>query len=842
MTSLHALTDASNSLASALAYIGRSWRVLPVHWINNGRCSCCKVDCASPGKHPLVARGVKDATANESDVRLAWASCPHANIGIATGRESGIFVVDVDDIRVLEMWRQLMNLQIPPTPISFTGGGGVHLYFRYPTSFEIGNRQKVKGLPVDIRGTSGYVLAEPSNHILNHDYQWLVNSQNLPPAEIPFLLLAQLGLDGKDYGDNIAQQIKAKLDNDGPLDHPPTPDEVLQIIKGSLPSFSSNVLTVKSAGPDIASRAIAYINECPPAISGSAGHSQTFEVARAIVYGFDLGAEIGFDLLTTHYNPRCVPPWSSGELRHKCKEADSKPFDKPRGYLLNGDDNRVSISPIIVSNDSDIETLELPVPPSWPTLHSDARHGLAGEIVGAIEPESEADPTAILLQLVAAFGNAVGRGPHMIVDGARHGCNLYICAVGKTSKGRKGTSLSRVKQFMKVADSDWLANRVKSGLCSGEGLIHYVRDPVTTVDEAGKITVDDEGVSDKRLFVAESEFGQVLRLFRRESNTLPTTLRSAWDGGDLSSLQRNVSLHATDTHITIVGHVTQSELIKLMSDVEIFSGTGNRFLWMLVTRSKVLPHGGRMLDLSSHGVQLKSALAAGRNIGRMERNEAADRLWEQFYYQNAEVDLPGLAGAIVARGEAQALRLSMIYALLDGQSTITERHLAAAIAVWRYCSESAAIIFGNAAVDPFKQKVLDLLKSARQGLTRTDLHAATGRNRKAAEFLRVLADLRDEGKIFATKEPTAQPGRPSERWHIVTPTKETKETKKLDATGINSFNSFLSYPSPDTNSTNATTNGHTKETKEFNGNGISSLNSFNSYTPTPPKAEEMIEV
>lgn len=82
-------------------------------------------------------------------------------------------------------------------------------------------------------------------------------------------------------------------------------------------------------------RAIAYLRRCPPAISGQGGHPTTFTVARAIVYGFDLGPEIGFRFLWTDYNPSCKPPWSERELRHKCKEADEKPFSKPRGYLLN---------------------------------------------------------------------------------------------------------------------------------------------------------------------------------------------------------------------------------------------------------------------------------------------------------------------------------------------------------------------------------------------------------------------------------------------------------------------------------------------------------------------------
>src|SRR5262249_54748139 len=96
-----------------------------------------------------------------------------------------------------------------------------------------------------------------------------------------------------------------------------------------------NVLTVRAdRRPDARERARTYLDSCPPAVSGQGGHDQTFAVARSVVYGFGLGPEAGFDLLRQHYNPRCQPPWSEAELRHKCKEADTKPFDKPRGHLL----------------------------------------------------------------------------------------------------------------------------------------------------------------------------------------------------------------------------------------------------------------------------------------------------------------------------------------------------------------------------------------------------------------------------------------------------------------------------------------------------------------------------
>jgi len=103
------------------------------------------------------------------------------------------------------------------------------------------------------------------------------------------------------------------------------------------PRGDSSKQTISSL--KVVSRAIAYLESCKPAIAGQKGHESTLIAARAVVLGFDLGIEIGHELLSTHYNQRCKPPWTEAELRYKCEEADRLPSDKPRGHLLNSDNH-----------------------------------------------------------------------------------------------------------------------------------------------------------------------------------------------------------------------------------------------------------------------------------------------------------------------------------------------------------------------------------------------------------------------------------------------------------------------------------------------------------------------
>ena len=85
--------------------------------------------------------------------------------------------------------------------------------------------------------------------------------------------------------------------------------------------------------PDAETRVVAYLDKCEPAISGQNGHDRCFKVACKVGPGFDLTPETAFRLLRDHYNPRCQPPWTEKELRHKVDDAYAR--ESRRGWLLN---------------------------------------------------------------------------------------------------------------------------------------------------------------------------------------------------------------------------------------------------------------------------------------------------------------------------------------------------------------------------------------------------------------------------------------------------------------------------------------------------------------------------
>jgi hypothetical protein len=402
---------------------------------------------------------------------------------------------------------------------------------------------------------------------------------------------------------------------------------------------------------------------------------------------------------------------------------------------------------------------------SWPQIDEAAFYGLAGEIVRTIKPHTEADPIAVLLQVLVFAGNVIGRIPYYKVEADEHHANLFSVLVGRSSKGRKGTSAGRASSVMREADDRWIDDRMTGGLSSGEGLINEVRNAVERWNaKEGRLEVVDPGVADKRLMVMEAEFSNALAVMERPGNTLSPTIRRAWDCGVLSTLTKNSPLKATGAHISIVGHITEDELRARLTRTEAASGFANRFLFVCVRRSQFLPHGGNLSDsdVSKLAMLIKDKIGAAKPIGRVVMTEAAKEEWTNVY-PDLSAERPGMLGAVTARSEAQTIRLSLIYALLDGVGQIDVPHLNAALALWEYCEASAEYIFGDMLGDPVADEITRALQQAgSDGMTRTAIRDLFGRNQSSDRIGAALALLVTNGRT--RMETRATGGRPAEIW------------------------------------------------------------------------------
>lgn len=403
----------------------------------------------------------------------------------------------------------------------------------------------------------------------------------------------------------------------------------------------------------------------------------------------------------------------------------------------------------------------------------EAFRGLLGELVAAMEPHTEADSVAILVQALAAFGSVIGRSAHFVADGTPHYTNLYAVIVAASAKGRKGTSWSHVRNCFTSVDPNW---PIVGGLSSGEGLIWHVRDAhyvEREVRRAGRLTgerettLDDAGVEDKRLFVAESEFAKVLRVCERDGCTLSPVLREAWDSGNLATLTKNGAAKATGAHVSVIGHVTAEELRRYLTATEAGNGFGNRFLWVCARRSKYLPDGGTPDEgtLAAIRNDFGHAVRHARACRELRRDRAASDHWRAIYCDLSE-GRPGLLGSMTGRAEAQVMRLSMIYALADGASIIELAHLEAGLALWRYCFDSARFIFGDSLGHSAADDLLGaLLVAGAAGMARAEMSREVfGKNRSAREITQALALLSDL-HLARVEVDRSGAGRPVQHWY-----------------------------------------------------------------------------
>jgi hypothetical protein len=179
-------------LRAARRYAARGWPVLPLYWpLGDGSCACGHPDCSSPGKHPLIRRGLHAASTDLARIRRWWGRWPQANVGIRTGAASGLLVLDIDGPTGLASLRALArehgHLQ---AAWARSGSGGWHAYLRLPKGRRVPSSVGRLGPGLDVRAEGATIVAPPSLHASGRRYRWLRPGLGPPPAPAWLLELA----------------------------------------------------------------------------------------------------------------------------------------------------------------------------------------------------------------------------------------------------------------------------------------------------------------------------------------------------------------------------------------------------------------------------------------------------------------------------------------------------------------------------------------------------------------------------------------------------------------------------------------------------------------------------
>lgn len=635
---------------------------------------------ASGSKVPATAHGLLDATTDPEVLVRWWHRHPERNVAIVTGPE--VVVIDVDGQDNHWPGDPFQMADLMTAAIAVTPRGGRHYYFRGAPLWRCSAGKLAPG--VDVRAKGGYVIAPPSRLHTGGQYRWLPGHELPPVTELPPVPVWLSNLLDRVSGSRAGKPLTLPTEDTTDL----------------IPAGQRNAVLTSIAGA----------------------------MRRR-----GLGADAITAALLIDNAHRCRPPLPEAEVRRiAASVARYAPAPDVSPLFLHG-----------VGSEADSAPPAEPTQPAWPTLHPDAWHGLAGDIVRAIAPATEADPVAILIQLLAAFGSLVGRNSFVRVEADLHFPTLFAVLVGDSAKARKGTSWTWVRSLLAEVEPVWADVCIASGLSSGEGVIWHVRDA----------TESDPGVADKRLFIIEPEFAAVLRHSERQGNILTAVLRQAWDGARLRTMTRHHPATATGAHLAVVGHITEAELRRYLHATETANGFANRFLWLCVRRSQLLPRGGRPQQLEQFVIPLRQAYRKAQQPREIDLTPEADALWRENYARLSTAQ-PGMAGALLARSEAQTLRLALLYALLDSADAIQQPHLAAALAVRDYVAQSVTRLFGDTTGDDLADAILQALRDANGGLRQCDLNNLFGGHRSSARIQTALQALRRTGLIVSQKMQT----------------------------------------------------------------------------------------
>jgi hypothetical protein len=355
---------------------------------------------------------------------------------------------------------------------------------------------------------------------------------------------------------------------------------------------------------------------------------------------------------------------------------------------------------------------------TFPKLEDIALEGILGDISKRAVIDAEPSAGAVLVHLLVGIGNIIGRLRFTPVKATLHYPNLFAAIVGRTSRGGKGETWEIARWFLRQIDLYWSGTCLMEGeATTSAGIINSIRDAEPESTRPRKGHIRDEGVSDKRLCIVEEEFGKVLRLMKREGDYLSHTLRQCYDSKPLGSRTKESPYRVAEPHVSLLAQITPAEFIDLVSVLDVKAGFLNRFLVCLVRREKTVSSPSPLAEKdfaedidaikrsinNLNPMHLSPPSMAAKVIGRTKKAEALwDKLYREYKREDSWEDY-------ISRGAPMVVRISMIYAILDGSDIVKIQHLRRADAVWKYSCESLKFIFSPNTLSQKEENILNTI-------------------------------------------------------------------------------------------------------------------------------------
>lgn len=568
----------------AQAYAKTSY-VLPLHGIVGNKCTCGKYPCGEnnkqAGKHPFTRHGLKDASNNIEEIAKLFNYRPELNVGIVTGEISGFFVLDVDAAKNgFESLDKLFQTygEFEPTVIVRTGGGGVHIWFAYPTGLQIGNRTNfMPGL--DIRGQNGYVVAPPSIHVSGKHYELTETSATNTIAAPQWLT-------------DMVQVKEKKIEAvERHYTSGSTPewniDEVYRMLDVINPSLGySDWITVGMGIHDGGYPYEVFDNWSSGGINYEANccapHWRSFKANGGISMGslVAMASLHGWKPVPVERTP--VDTSAVDSLVKKAREMAAVPILLPKG--------KTSII--------GFDPMEMP--------------GLIGDTVRWITKHAlKAQPELALLNTLAFAGSVFGRRYASPLDTRT---NLYMVGVAETGAGKEHSR----KAIKELAQAAGLIERIGAdAIRSDSGMLRSLMNNSSQLFMIDEFGIFLQGLSnEKSPHYIRSQATILLKLYSASN--------SIYNHGDYAD-SKSTPIIINCPNFCVYGTTTEANYAKSLKKAAIESGELNRFVCIRARSvkaypDKVMPEHG--MDVSLAQRWSAWAAKAGDSLGVISNNAA----------------------------------------------------------------------------------------------------------------------------------------------------------------------------------------------------------------------------
>jgi hypothetical protein len=434
-----------------------------------------------------------------------------------------------------------------------------------------------------------------------------------------------------------------------------------------------------------------------------------------------------------------------------------------------------------------------------PRLHPDAYYGPVGDLLHAVEGETEAHPATIGIILITKIGTAIGRRASIQIGEHAHHCNLFNLMVGETSTGRKGVADDLTDKFMRCVDIGFDERHMEGTFGSGQALLDSIANRTDKERESGLLP------REKRKCADDPEFATTIRLMHQKESVLGQFIRRGYDYRPIThKTNQHGRQRSTGHHLSFIGAITPDEIEDCVQGVDISNGMLNRFGIYYGEMVRDLPWGGRIHwegEVADIVVDVQKALDAlkpsqpkpdedlsfeDEEVNGNEDDESADaveetyshtksvreyaigingrhdgsevsRLWGDWYYRVCRGTGP--VPELTRRQIVHVSRITNIASVLDMADTVTIGALRFALAWEQYSLDSIECLFG----ERISGRSADLLQAIRaagsRGLSGTDQQKLFSNHLDREEVRKLRDDLERRHLIVTVKVPTAGPPR-----------------------------------------------------------------------------------